>query len=98
MEDKILKLLIKSAKTFNKYNDNKIDYGKGIDTTVYGKDTTLDSVELVDFIVQVEEKLEDELGIVVNMTSEKAMSRKVKPFHTFRTMTNFIMEQIGNEA
>ena len=50
---------------------------------------------LVNFLTTVEEKLEDDFGVTVSLTSEKAVSRKVSPFASVEALTGFVMEEIA---
>ncbi|MGN5378591.1 hypothetical protein ACQ4WX_17470 [Streptomyces lasalocidi] len=49
---------------------------------------------LVAFLSAVEESLEDEFGVEVSLTSEKAVSRRVSPFSSVRRLIGFIEEEL----
>jgi acyl carrier protein len=66
------------------------------DTALFGKDTILDSMGLVNVIIDIESRFLDE-DIEVSLTSESAMSRRNSPFRTVETLADFIMEQIGDD-
>jgi len=62
-------------------------------TVLLGEDAVVDSMGLVNLIVDIESKLLDE-GIEISLTSEKALSRKNSPFRTIETIAEFIKEKI----
>lgn len=52
----------------------------------------LDSMGLVQFIVMVEERIEDTTEVELTLASDKAMSRKSSPFKTLATLAEYISE------
>ena len=65
-------------------------------TVLFGKDSELDSIGLVNVIIDIESKFSDE-DIEISLMSEKAMSRRNSPFKTISTLAEFIDEQITEE-
>src|SRR5438128_2039386 len=57
-------------------------------------DRGLDSMGLVQFIVLVEELLEDETGVQIRLVTDKAMSRRTNPFETLGSLAEFIEERL----
>lgn len=68
------------------------------DTSLLGKDSHFDSLGLVSFIVDVEQALDDELGIAVTLADERAMSQKRSPFRTVQTLTDYIVTLMTDAA
>ncbi|MBA7672829.1 hypothetical protein ES703_81016 [subsurface metagenome] len=62
-------------------------------TVLFGKESVLDSMDLVNIIIDIESIFLDE-GYEISLTSEKAMSRRNSPFRTISTLAEFIEEQI----
>ena len=60
-----------------------------------GTEGVLDSLDLVNLVVVLEESLSDELDINVTIASEKAFSRKRSPFSSIESLSLFILEEIG---
>ena len=77
--------------------ENQIELKSEINssTRLIGSSPLFDSMELVSFIVEVEQFLEDECNIEIGLTTENAMSRRTSPFLSIEAMTNYIMEQIN---
>ncbi|MBL7001991.1 MAG: acyl carrier protein [Nitrosopumilus sp.] len=70
-------------------DDKKID--KSSSTALYGGSGTLDSFELVNFIVLLEEKIDDALQKIISLTDEKALSQKNSPFRTISSLEKYII-------
>ena len=60
------------------------------DTVIFGKESVLDSMDLVHFISIIEEKIEDESGDYISIADENAMSLEVSPFKTVSTLKEYI--------
>ena len=95
MEKKIKIKLLKLLKDF--IDENEIDLDKDIvldeNIRLIGTSSLFDSMELVQFIVDVESLLDDEFDIEIELTSEKAMSRRNSPFISINTLTKFIVDE-----
>ena len=95
MEEKIKIRLLKLLKDF--IDENEIDYDKDIvldeNIRLIGTSSVFDSMELVQFIVDVESLLDDEFDIEIELTSEKAMSRRNSPFISINSLTKFIVDE-----
>lgn len=69
---------------------------KSPETKLFGSESPLDSLGLVNFLVDTEAAfLED--GVEISLMSEKAMSRSQSPFRSVRTLIDYIDEEINNE-
>ena len=55
-------------------------------------DGGVDSMGLVQFIVLVEERIEDEIGVQIRLATDRAMSRRASPFATLGSLAQFIGE------
>ena len=62
----------------------------GEDTRLVGREAVLDSMGLVNLIVDVEQRLEAECGLVVILADERAMSQQSSPFRSVQTLTDYI--------
>ncbi len=75
--------------------EQKLDTSKGRDTELFGRNSVLDSLALVNLIVAVEENISDEFEKDITITSEKAMSRNVSPFKNVGTLIDYILELLS---
>ncbi len=76
-------------------DENKIE--KKEDTVLYGANSRLDSLGLVNLIVAVEQAIQDEFGRSIDLTDEKALSQKNSPFLTVKTLSDYITLLLNNE-
>ena len=64
---------------------------------MFGKNTTLDSLQLITLIVEIEKIIEDELDISITLAHEEALAQKDSPFRTIGTLVEYI-DRIVNET
>jgi acyl carrier protein len=58
----------------------------------------LDSMGLVTLIIDLEERLQDDLGIVVALATEQALSQRHSPFRNVATLTDYVLELAAESA
>lgn len=81
-------------KAFNDYFETQDIQGEvGSDTTLFGSESALDSMGLVNVVIDIESYFQAQ-GYKIALTSERAMSRKSSPFRTPSTLADFIVELI----
>tara|TARA_B110000003_G_scaffold273264_1_gene310647 strand:- start:822 stop:1112 length:291 start_codon:yes stop_codon:yes gene_type:complete len=95
MKEKIRERLIKLLVQFVEENEIELDKDVSLEdnTRLIGKSSVFDSMELVQFIVEVESLLDDEFEIELELTSEKAMSRRNSPFISINTLVEYIIDE-----
>ncbi len=80
----------------NYCDENEINVELTKDTPLIGRASILDSMGLVNTIVDIETAFLDE-DIEISLTSEAAMSSRISPFRTIGALCNFIARQLGIE-
>ena len=65
---------------------------KSIDTVLFGNKGKLDSLGLVNLIVDIEQKIEEAFEIPITLADERALSQKRSPFRTIGTLADYIEE------
>ncbi len=60
------------------------------DTALLGEGGAVDSLGLVRLVMTVERQVEDDFGVPLSLTDEKAMSQRNSPFRTVGTLTAYI--------
>lgn len=77
---------------------NGVELAEAIDknTPLIGSARILDSMGLVNVIVDIETAFLDE-DVEVSLTSESAMSGRISPFRSVGSLCNFIARQLGIE-
>lgn len=80
-------------KNFIEENKIKLDKEVKKDTRLIGSSSIFDSMELVQFIVEVETFLDESYGVEIQLTSEKAMSRRNSPFISIESLSKYIKDE-----
>jgi acyl carrier protein len=95
MRDSLLQCIKEGLEEVNTTREEKIPTDALEELRFYGDGGVFDSMQLVSFLMVVEEKMADQLGIVLSIVSEKAVSRKVSPFSNVSTLVDYLLEEIG---
>lgn len=61
------------------------------DTVLVGNDPVLDSMGVVQLIVEVEQRVEQGHGIALTLANDKAMSQKNSPFRTVGVLADHVV-------
>ena len=61
------------------------------ETVLVGTDAVLDSLGVVQLIVEVEQRVESEHGVSVTLANDKAMSARNSPFRTVAVLTDHVI-------
>ncbi|WP_369225999.1 hypothetical protein AB5J52_34620 [Streptomyces sp. R39] len=94
MTDRILQIIIESIDDINTMREEKIPTENILDLSLYGNDGVFESMYLVAFLSQIEERVEDEFEVEVTLASEKAVSLRVSPFSSVRRLIAFIESEL----
>lgn len=65
--------------------------GLGEETVLVGNDAVLDSLGVVQLIVEVEQRVEQLHGISVTLANDKAMSQRNSPFRTVGVLADHVI-------
>ena len=68
-----------------------------VDTKLYGPEGTLDSLAFVNFIVTVEQKIEEKSGVAISLADENVMQDASSRFATIEMLTNYILMLLESE-
>jgi D-alanine--poly(phosphoribitol) ligase subunit 2 len=88
----IIEIIYQSIDEINQ--QERIDIPKSLQSQLFGRGSRLDSLGLVNFIVSVEEKINDKHGFSISLADEKAMSQKNSPFLSVDTLAEYILQII----
>lgn len=66
-----------------------------LDSKLFGGGGPLDSMALVNLVVDLEELIEDEYGKTITLADEKAMSRRTSPFSRVQNLIDYVQEQLN---
>lgn len=94
-KDEVQGIIFQAVENLNKERDSdeQIDVGPG--TALFGPDALLNSLELVSVMVDIETMSADKFGQLVSLTDDKAMERDPVPFVSIATLTDYILELLG---
>ena len=59
-------------------------------TVLLGEGGAVDSLGLVRLVMTVERQVEDDFGVLLSLTDEKAMSQRNSPFRSVGALTDYI--------
>ncbi len=88
--EQISKIVINCVKQFASESEIEIDLSEGENTRLFGGDAPLDSLGLVSLVVEIEESLENEMGISLVLADEKAMSRRTSTLSRIVYLVDYI--------
>jgi len=66
-------------------------------TVLFGKDGKLDSLGLANFIVIVEQKIEEVLGLLIGLTEDDPFSPSTGHFRTVQSLASYISQSVARE-
>ena len=90
MEKKIYKIIVSSlVDSAGLSESDLID-----DTPIFGAGSNVDSLGLVTLLVNIEQKIEDEMNVNITIADARAISLKNSPFRNIRSLTDFIVDKL----
>ena len=92
----IFKIVSNAISDYCESRDILVDDEITKDTPLIGSGRILDSMGLVNIIVDIETAFLDE-DVEISLTSEAAMSGRISPFRSVGSLCNFIARQLGIE-
>jgi len=98
LEEQVSRLVFDTLEQINEQLPSEKQVPNERETILLGKNGNLDSLGLVNLIVAVEERVEDELGTTITLADEKAMSQDVSPFKSLDTLINYITKLLQESS
>ena len=93
---KISGVVYASIEAINDERENKEDRLESKEETrLLGRKSKLNSLSLVTLIIDIEQRLGDELGVEISLTDEKAMSETRSPFRDVKSLIDYICSLEG---
>ena len=90
MNNTILELIYRAIDEVNSDRRPEDRLSRTEDAVILGRDGKLDSLGLVNFIVALEQAINDEMNVELTLADERAMMMESSPFRTVRTLATFI--------
>jgi hypothetical protein len=97
LRDSLLKCIKDAFDEVNSTRAEKIPTDALDEIYLYGQQGVFDSLQLVDFVVILEEKVAERIGAVVSIVSPKAVSRKANPFRQVSSLVDYVIEELALE-
>lgn len=66
-----------------------------LELSLLGKDAALDSIGLVNLVFAIEGNIRKDLGVMIEIANERAMSQTKSPFRTVRTLIDFVSQLVA---
>ncbi|MFQ6118805.1 MAG: hypothetical protein ACE5KE_02845 [Methanosarcinales archaeon] len=87
---KIIKLVFSAIDEINQLCPAEERIKLSTDEILYDTKGRLDSLGLINLIVCLEEKIEDEYGVTISLADERIMDEKSNPFRTIESLVDYI--------
>lgn len=92
MKEKILELIYNQLEEINSDSNDKIPINE--DVILYGKDGFFDSLEFVNFIIDLEMAINEEFNTEVTLANESAFTEDNNPFENPKVICEYIEKLI----
>ena len=97
MNTKIEETILEIIKELNESFEIKELEQPTIDSPLYGPNGVLSSIELVMLVAEIEGVISDNFDVDIILADEKAMSQKISPFRSARSLAVYIEKLIQEE-
>jgi acyl carrier protein len=88
-KEEIISIIYKCIDGINQMNG--INVIKALKTKLFGAESDLDSLGLVNLIVTIELSINNELGATISIADDRAMSQHRSPFRSVDALADYIM-------
>jgi len=95
--ENIEKIVFSTIDALNQELNKEDRLKKSLETRLFGGNSNLDSLGLINLIVAVEQNIEDEFDVTITLADERAMSQQTSPFRTVGTLTDYIEMLLGEK-
>ena len=92
-KENILSLVFESIDDLINDSGKTIKINKNENEPLYGKGGSLDSIDLVNFVVMIEEKIESQFNIEIIIGDEDVISMENSPFQTIGSLVDYIYKK-----
>jgi len=88
--DDVRIFVLDTVASFNDFLPDGKKIIPSLSTPIFGRGGVLDSLSLVQFIVSIEQKIEDTFNKKVTLADDRAMSQNNSPFRSIESLINYI--------
>ena len=90
IDEKVIQVIVNAIEEINLQLPKENRLGKSLETRLFGGNSNLDSLGLINLIVAVEQNIEDEFETTITLADERAMSENENPFRTIESLSDYI--------
>ncbi len=94
-KDQIYKTVVKQLEYLNETLPEDQKFLVSMDTILFGRGSSIDSMSLVSVIVDLEGFFFDEIGMEISLTDDKAMTREISPYDNVSNLVDYLHELIN---
>lgn len=95
--DEVMELICNSVREFTESSGKMLDGELNEKTRLFGGSELLDSLGLVSVLMDVEQQVNDRLGLTITIADERAMSQERSPFRTVGSLTDYVLLLINEQ-
>ena len=95
-KNQIYEIVIATFKTVIADNESATRIEPNNNIILMGQESPFDSVDLVTFIVSLEQNIEEEYSLEITLADDRAMSQEISPFKSIGSICDYI-EKLVNE-
>lgn len=96
MEKKVIcDVVLNHVKMLNETLSPEKQFEINLNTIIFGKGSSIDSLSLVSLIIDLEMSFSEEFGHTISLTDDRAMTREISPFDTITSLTDYIYELVN---
>ena len=95
MADGILQAVFDAVEEVNLQLGDDERIARDVDAVLVGENGQLDSLGLVNLVLAVEEKIEEQFAVPINLTDEAVMERWSDIFQTIGSLRTFLCGRLG---
>lgn len=96
MKDQLKTLVLKTISDLNQEWNVPELANINENTILFAPNGSMDSLALVTLIVELEARIYEEMGASITLANEKAMSQKISPFRSVRSLVSYTEELLSN--
>ena len=92
--DEVRNIVVEELKQLEEYRDIVTNSEETLKISLIGKGSKIQSIGLVTLIFGIEERIQNDLGVSVQIASERAVSLSQSPFRTIGSLVSFASELV----
>lgn len=96
--EQIQAIVLDALADLNQQNPPQKQFAVAETTALFGAGGALDSLGLVNLVVTIEQRLEDELGVALALADERAMAQKNSPFRNVPALVEYVLARLAEQT